>query len=92
MRSSEAKSNEIPPARTVQCAKIHKNLRLSAGLPAFGSLIRQQCTVAELAARRRAHSAEKADVQRYCTSAFGEDWESGGEDFQVLGTALRIAR
>jgi len=93
MRSSDAKSNEIPPARTVQRAKIHKNLRLSAGLRAFGSLIRQQCTVAELSSRRRAHSAEKAGVQRYCTSAFWcEDWGSGGEDLQVLGMALRSAR
>jgi hypothetical protein len=70
MRSSAAECNEISPARTVRRAKIHKNSPLSARLPAFGSLIRQQRTVAELATRRRTHSAEKADTQRCCMSAF----------------------
>jgi hypothetical protein len=71
MRSSDAECNQIPPARTVQRARIHETLALSAALPAFSSLSWQQCTIAELAARRAAHSAEKAGVQRCCTSAFG---------------------
>jgi hypothetical protein len=74
MRSSDAKSNEIPPARTVQRAKIHKNLRLSARLRAFGSLIRQQCTVAELSSRaapilRKSRRAAVLHVGFWC-----EDW------------------
>ncbi|HKQ14150.1 MAG TPA: hypothetical protein VJT80_12015 [Steroidobacteraceae bacterium] len=71
MRSSDAEFNQIPAARTVQRAKIHDSLPLSAALPAFSSLSWQQCTIAELSTRRRAHSAEKAGVQRCCTSAFG---------------------
>jgi hypothetical protein len=71
MRSSDAECNQISPKRTVQRAKFHKNLPLSAAAPAFGSLIQQQCTVAELATRRRTHSAEKADTQQCCMSAFG---------------------
>jgi hypothetical protein len=71
MRSSDAEFNQIPPARTVQRARIHETLALSAALPAFSSLSWQQCTIAELATRRAAHSAEKAGVQRCCTSAFG---------------------
>jgi hypothetical protein len=51
--------------------KVYETLPLSAALPAFSSLSSQQCTIAELATRRRTHSAEKAGVQQCCTSAFG---------------------
>src|SRR5688572_18563045 len=49
--------------------KLVNGSALRAALPDYGSLSQQQCTVAELTRRARTHSAEAADVQRYCTTA-----------------------
>jgi hypothetical protein len=65
--------NRNSAARTVQRAKIATSISRCEWPPAFSSLSRQRCTVVELAGQCGDRSAEKADAQQCCTSAWHED-------------------